>query len=403
MKKMKRRDVKCVVGVVTAVWNASRIDNAKALCERLTNGGSVQTARRRNAYEEEGGDEDVDVDKDKNIWKSREYAVYVRDKDKDTTTMNDETEVDDEEGNDNAALDYTVDECVVFAGVDGRQIDGDFLMALARAGDEIAPVLRENKLRQPGKVTTNDSSSRHGFEGPGSVANAMSHSDLAEYFLNREDPTTTTTATDRPSDCFIMFEDDAAPVPEFDAKLGTLLAALDEEGRGTWDVINLNGASRLVLMNVACLVVRNVDAFYAYGSFTRSVGLAFSKRGLERFLDARPIDTHIDLFLEKLVRSNDLYGIRTCEPLVSNFVVGENESEDDDVDASDGDSERIGDFRGKAGDRLPSAKQIVNDHERLTNEMWHIAEEIYRNITAKSSASVPILSASPSEEAIEVV
>ena len=374
------------------------MENAMNLCDKLTNSG-VQTVRRIDNVEDEGGDGDA--------WKSRERAVFVRntdDQDKTTTTTMELTEADvDDEGREkDTGVGYTVDECVVFAGTDGRQIDGDFLVSLASAGDVIAPSLRENKRQHPGKKTKRGSSSRLGFEGPGSVANAMSHSALAEYFVDREN----TTATDDDRDCFIMLEDDAAPVPDFDAKLGSLLAALDEEGRGTWDVINLNGASKLVLMNVACLVVKNVDSFYAYGSFTRSIGLAFSRTGIERFLGARPIDTHIDLFLDKLVRRNDLYGIRTCEPLVSNLLLDDDDDEkegNEDDDSVQNSSDSIGRRTGTAYKQLPSAKQIVNDHERLTLEMWLRAEKVYHQNTVgnASSPSLQIFGA-PSEE-VDVV
>ena len=125
-------------------------------------------------------------------------------------------------------------------------------------------------------------------------------------------------------------------------------------------MINLNGApARLMLMRLACMFVDNVTSLYVFGGFTRSIGLVFSRRGLERFLDRLPIDTHIDLFLDRLVRERVLFGVRTCETLVSNY------DDNDDVSNS-----------GRP--TLPCTKRKVNSQTTVTLDDWLLAESVYR-------------------------
>ena len=57
-----------------------------------------------------------------------------------------------------------------------------------------------------------------GFEGIGSVANVLSHVELARSFLDAQ------------GDCFIMLEDDAGLAEHFDAKIARLLRQLRYEG-----------------------------------------------------------------------------------------------------------------------------------------------------------------------------
>ena len=158
---------RCRVGVLTATWDEKRYQHAQSLCARLNDGSDSPRS--------------------------------------------------------------SISRCDVISAFDGTQIDGLFLEKMAREGDVVVPVLRDNKKqallasvatgRTRARMTDLHSSmSRRGFEGIGSVANVLSHVELARSFLDTE------------GDCFIMLEDDAGLAEHFDAKIARLLRQLRYEG-----------------------------------------------------------------------------------------------------------------------------------------------------------------------------
>ena len=70
--------------------------------------------------------------------------------------------------------------------------------------------------------------------------------------------------------------------------------------------------TNLMILLVACenneiettyLMEVSKNFLVLYNSFTRSIGLLFSYRGLQKFLTYLPADTHIDLFMVSTQRS----------------------------------------------------------------------------------------------------
>jgi len=208
--------------------------------------------------------------------------------------------------------------CVVWPAYDGRNMTASDLMSLARSGEDIAPGPKTGWR------------GRKGFNSVRNVANVLSHIHLARHFFQKEEE------EGRKFDCFMMFEDDASVGDNFAMEFHDLLNTVEErekkrrgrEGTGSsssergWDVLNLHGAHYLVANWFACLFVDIVESKWVFGAYTRSLSLVFSRTGLETFLGLLPIDTHIDLFMDKSVAAGALRGLRTCNDYVGSAPVG---------------------------------------------------------------------------------
>ena len=83
--------------------------------------------------------------------------------------------------------------------------------------------------------------SRLGFSGVGSLANAIAHVELANYFLSiTKNELNADKSDSNADDCFIQIEDDAEIGEDFNQRVEQLLETLYKQKR-KFDVINLNG------------------------------------------------------------------------------------------------------------------------------------------------------------------
>ena len=92
-------------------------------------------------------------------------------------------------------------DCFIFDAFDGRSLSVSSLSSLVQQGD--VEVSLRSTISSKSGAKMKRSNSRHGFEGIGSVANVISHIQLARHFLTTMEATE---GVDRDSSCFIMLE-----------------------------------------------------------------------------------------------------------------------------------------------------------------------------------------------------
>lgn len=119
----------------------------------------------------------------------------------------------------------------------------------------------------------------------------LSHYTCAEKFLNTE------------ADYLVVLEDDMQIDPDFKAKLGDLLEYLDHHKELDWYLINIAAKKKKLSKDIT--QIEDMSLWHAFYFPIRGLGLIWSRRGAEAFIDAgRTMTMPVDIFFQTWLSKN---------------------------------------------------------------------------------------------------
>lgn len=119
----------------------------------------------------------------------------------------------------------------------------------------------------------------------------LSHYTCAEKFLNTE------------ADYLVVLEDDMQIDPDFKAKLGDLLEYLDHHKELDWYLINIAAKKKKLSKDIT--QIEDMSLWHAFYFPIRGLGLIWSRRGAEAFIEAgRTITMPVDIFFQTWLSKN---------------------------------------------------------------------------------------------------
>lgn len=119
----------------------------------------------------------------------------------------------------------------------------------------------------------------------------LSHYTCAEKFLNTE------------ADYLVVLEDDMQIDPDFKAKLGDLLEYLDHHKELDWYLINIAAKKKKLSKDIT--QIEDMSLWYAFYFPIRGLGLIWSRRGAEAFIEAgRTMTMPVDIFFQTWLSKN---------------------------------------------------------------------------------------------------
>ncbi|MCO8100048.1 glycosyltransferase family 25 protein [Acinetobacter indicus] len=119
----------------------------------------------------------------------------------------------------------------------------------------------------------------------------LSHYTCAEKFLNTE------------ADYLVVLEDDMQIDPDFKAKLGDLLEYLDHHKELDWYLINIAAKKKKLSKDIT--QIEDMSLWHAFYFPIRGLGLIWSRRGAEAFIEAgRTMTMPVDIFFQTWLSKN---------------------------------------------------------------------------------------------------
>ncbi|MEQ1412341.1 glycosyltransferase family 25 protein [Acinetobacter indicus] len=119
----------------------------------------------------------------------------------------------------------------------------------------------------------------------------LSHYTCAEKFLNTE------------ADYLVVLEDDMQIDPDFKTKLGDLLEYLDHHKELDWYLINIAAKKKKLSKDIT--QIEDMSLWYAFYFPIRGLGLIWSRRGAEAFIEAgRTMTMPVDIFFQTWLSKN---------------------------------------------------------------------------------------------------